>query len=165
MTLLRPGDPLEGHVVEAVLSSQGGAVVYAAKESETGRTVAITVLSAETDAPSVPTRVERAERAAGLARLTRVEPIATGKLDDGSTYVVNERETALPIITRSPAPIGAVFGAMTAGSGPMDPGRAMLSLTSERARRRAGVRLARLGLRALALVVIALAIAWLLAAR
>jgi hypothetical protein len=158
--VLAPGDRIERFRIDAVLVQRDDAVVYAATEDETSRSVAISVLGgAAGDDAMLRSRAERAERTAGLGRLSAVEPIVIGRLPDGTGFVVNERAASLPIVARSAAPIGAVFGTSGPGTS-MDAGRAVLSLTSQRARRRAEGRLARLLVRA----VIALAIggaAWL----
>lgn len=168
VNVLAAGDRIERYRVDAVLSARDGAVVYAATEDETSRAVAIIVLDGEpSDASALRTRTERAEHAAGLARMQAVEPIATGRLPDGRAFVVNERSASLPIVARSPAPIGAVFGSASPGAAPMDAGRAMLTFTSQRAKSRAVGRLARLAVRALVIGLVALgvALAWFLATR
>lgn len=162
MSVLREGEWLDRYRIDAVLLEREGAVVYAATEDATLRAVAITVLEEPSpDEGVLRARAERAEQAAGLARMRSVEPIAIGRLADGSAFVVNERIASLPIIARSPAPIGAVFGSIQVGAGPMDPGRAMLALSSQRARRRAGGRLVRIGVRTLLVAALAVGVAWL----
>jgi hypothetical protein len=165
VNVLSTGARLARYRIDAVLAHREGFVVYAATEDDHDRAVAITVLDEPSDAPEVlRDRAQRAEHVAGLARLRPAEPIATGRLPDGTAFVVTERAAALPIITRSPAPAGAFGLAPHAGGGAMDAGHAMLALTSQRAQRRASGRLKQLGRNALMAVALALAlaIAWLL---
>ena len=155
------GERVDRYRIDSVLSERGGEMVLAATEDETERAVAITVLEApEAEPEALRTRAERAERAAGIARVRRVEPILVGRLEDGSAFVVNERDLALPLVVRSPAPIGMGFGS-PGPSGEMSPDRAMLEMKSLRARRRAFSGLVRVGLRALIVLALALALAWL----
>jgi hypothetical protein len=162
VSVLGAGDRIERFRIDSVLSEQGGAAVYAGTEDETSRAVAITVIDGVGgDDASLRARAERAEQVAGLARIQSVEPITIGRLADGRAFVVNERLAALPIIPRSQAPIGAVFGSV-GGDAPMDAGRAVLALTSQRAHRRVAGRVTRLARRVvgLAIVVGVIALAW-----
>ena len=168
VNVLSKGARLERYRIDAVLAERDGFVVYAAIEDETSRTVAITVLDEpSSDDVVLRERMQRAEHVAGLARLRPAEPIATGRLADGTAFVVTERAAALPVIARSPAPAGAFGLSSPGGVASMDPGHAMLALSSQRAQRRVTSRLKTLGGRALlALALVsALALGWLVLAR
>jgi hypothetical protein len=147
--VLEPGSRLERYLIESVLAAREDAIVYTATEEASSRPVAITMLaSAAGDDAALRASAERAERSAGISRMMAVEPIEIVRLEAGA-LVVNERDPSQPIIARSPAPMGLAFGAPT---GEMDPGRAALSLKSERARRRAGGRMVRLVVRGVLLI-------------
>ncbi len=168
VNVLSKGERLERYRIDVVLAERDGFVVYAATEDDTSRTVAITVLDeASDDAVVLRERTQRAEHIAGLARLQPAEPIATGRLADGTAFVVTERAAALPIIARSPAPAGAFGLSSPPGGASMDAGHAMLALSSQRAQRRVTSRLLRLGGRALlALALVsAFALVWLVLSR